>query len=62
MEELEKGPHRKKNNVNQPDTAELPGTKAPSKAYTWSNPWLQQNMEQKMDLVGHQWEGKPVVL
>jgi hypothetical protein len=53
MEELGKGmkelkPHRKNNNINQPDThththtplPELPGTKPPTKEYTWRDPWL----------------------
>ena len=42
MEELEKGLkglrltiHRKNNNINQP---ELPGTKPPTKEYTWRDP------------------------
>jgi hypothetical protein len=45
MEELEKGLkelkgfalHRK-NNINQPEPPELPGTKPPTKEYTWSDP------------------------
>jgi hypothetical protein len=52
IEELEKGlkelkgfaTHRKNNNNNQPDSSELPGTKLPTKEYTWSNPWLQLYM------------------
>jgi hypothetical protein len=28
-------PHRKNNNVNQPDPPKLPGTKPPTKEYTW---------------------------
>ena len=48
MEELEKGlknlkgfATHKKNNINQPDhPPELPGTKPPTKEYTWSHPWL----------------------
>ena len=43
MEELKKGlnelkgfqPHRKTNNINQPDSLELPKTKSPTKEYTW---------------------------
>ena len=27
--------HRKKNNTNQPETPEFPGTKPPTKEYTW---------------------------
>ena len=46
MGESEKGlkelkglePHRKNNNVNQPDSPEFPGTKPPTKEYTWF--WL----------------------
>ena len=50
IEELEKGlkelkgfaTHRKNNNINQPDTyPDLPGTKPPTKEYTWRDPWLQ---------------------
>ena len=52
MEELEKGlkelkgvaTQRKNSNINQPDTLELPGTKLPTKEYTWSDPWLQPHM------------------
>jgi hypothetical protein len=43
MEESEKGlkelkefaTHRKNNNVNQPDSLKLPGTKPPNKEDTW---------------------------
>jgi hypothetical protein len=28
-------PHRKNNNINQPDPPELPGAKSPTKEYTW---------------------------
>jgi hypothetical protein len=46
MEELEKGlkelkrfaPHRRNNNMNQPVTPELLGTKPPTKEYTWRDP------------------------
>jgi hypothetical protein len=46
MEELEKGledlkgvaTHKKNNNINQPDSSELPGTKPPTKEYTWRDP------------------------
>jgi hypothetical protein len=52
MEELEnrlkelKGlqPHRKNNNINQPNPLELPETKPPTKQYTWKDPWLQLHM------------------
>ena len=48
MEELEKGlkeqkglqHHRKNNNINQSDPSELPGTKLPTKEYTWRDPWF----------------------
>jgi hypothetical protein len=52
IEELEKGLKeamgfatlRKNNNINQPDSTELPGTKSPTKAYTWRDLWLQPHM------------------
>ena len=52
MEELEEGLnelkgfaiHRKSNNINHPDTPELPGSKPPTKEYTWSDSWLQLHM------------------
>jgi hypothetical protein len=53
VKELEKGlkelkrvaTHRKNNNINQPDPLpEFPGTKPPTKEYTWRNPWLQPHM------------------
>ena len=52
MEELEKGlkelkgfqPHRKNDNINQPDPELLPETKSPTKECTWRDPWLQQHM------------------
>jgi len=31
--------HRKNNNISKPDTPELPGTKPPTKEYTWRDPW-----------------------
>jgi len=39
-------PHRKNNNINQPDPfpTELPGTKPPTKEYTWRESWLQLHM------------------
>jgi hypothetical protein len=48
MVELEKGLQalkglatlRKNNNINQPDPPELPGTKPPTKEYTWRDPRL----------------------
>jgi hypothetical protein len=52
MEKLEKGlkelkgfaTHRKNSNISQPDLPELPGTKPPTKEYTWRDPWLQLHM------------------
>ena len=52
MVELEKGlkdlkgfaTHRKNNTINQSDPPELPGTKSPTKDYTWKDPWLQLHM------------------
>jgi hypothetical protein len=41
-------PHRKNNNINQPDPPELPGTKLPSKEYTWRDSWLQPHKQQRM--------------
>ena len=41
LEELkELAPHRKKSNINQPDTIDLPGTKATTKEYPWKDPGL----------------------
>ena len=37
-------PFRKNNNINQPDPPELPGTKPPTKDYTWRDPWLLLHM------------------
>ena len=57
MEELEKGPkelkgfNRRNNNMNQPVPPELPGTKPPTREYTWRDPWLQMHMQQKMELL-----------
>jgi hypothetical protein len=47
MEELEKEPKelkRRNNNINQPVPPELPGTKSPTRKYTWKDPWLQPCM------------------
>jgi hypothetical protein len=56
--------HRNNNKMNQPDHSELPGTKPPTKVYTWRVPWLQLHMLQKMalsDINGRRgpwsWEG-----
>jgi hypothetical protein len=32
--------HRKNNNINQPDPPKFPGTKPPTKEYTWRDPCL----------------------
>jgi hypothetical protein len=32
------------NNINQPDTPELLGTKPPTKDYIWRDPWLHQDI------------------
>ena len=37
-------PHWKNNNRKQPVTPELPGTKPPTKGYTWRDPSLQMHM------------------
>jgi hypothetical protein len=52
MEKLEKGLKglkrfatcMKNNNINQPDSPELPGTKPPANKYTWRDSWLQPHM------------------
>ena len=52
MVDLEKGPkevkrfaaHRRNNNMYQSVLPELPGTKPPTKEYTWRDPWLQLHM------------------
>jgi hypothetical protein len=36
--------------INQPVLPELSGTKPPTKEYTWSDPWLQLHMYQRMAL------------
>ena len=56
IEELEKGlkeqkgfaTYRKNNNINQQDSPELPGTKPPTKEYTWRDSWLQLHMQERM--------------
>jgi hypothetical protein len=59
MNELEEGLKKmngfatyRKNNISQPDLPELPGTKPPTKEYTWRDPWLQLHMWQRMALSG----------
>jgi hypothetical protein len=41
---------RKNNNINQPYPEELPGTKPPTREYTWKDPWFQPHMLQRMAL------------
>jgi hypothetical protein len=36
--------HRKSNNINHPDTPELPGSKPSTKENTGRDPWLQLHM------------------
>jgi hypothetical protein len=50
VEELEKGPNMRNKNMNQPVPPEFPGTKPPTKDYTWSDPWLQMHILQIMAL------------
>jgi hypothetical protein len=60
MGELKKGlkelkgfaSHRKNNNIHQPDTLELPGTKPSNKEYTGKDLWVQLHMSQSMALSG----------
>jgi hypothetical protein len=42
-------PDRKNNNTKQP---ELPGTKPPTKEYTWRDPWLQLKKMALSDISG----------
>jgi hypothetical protein len=37
--------------MNQAVPPELPGTKSPTKHYTWRGPWLQLHMEQRITLL-----------
>jgi hypothetical protein len=37
--------------MNQPVTLELPGTKPPTKEYTWRDQWLQTHIQQRMALL-----------
>ena len=50
-------PHRR-NNMNQPVTPELPGTKPPIK----KNPMAPAAYVAEDGLVSHQWEERPLVL
>ena len=45
-------PHRKNNNINQPEPSELPGTKPSTTEYTWRDFWFQLHMYQRMALSG----------
>jgi hypothetical protein len=36
--------HRRNNNMHQRGPPELPGTKPPTKEYTWKDSWLQLHM------------------
>jgi hypothetical protein len=38
LKELKEFAIQRKNNINQPDSPELPGTKPPTKEYTWRHP------------------------
>jgi hypothetical protein len=54
---------RKNNNINQPDSPELPGTKPPTKEYTRRDPWLAPAVYVAEDgLVRDQWEERSLVL
>jgi len=44
--------------TNQPPLPEHPGTKLPTKEYTWSDPWLQLHMWQRMALSGINGRGR----
>jgi hypothetical protein len=43
----------------QPDHPELPGTKPPTKEYTWKDSWLQLHMWQRVVLSGINGNGSP---
>ena len=69
MEEVEKGPKDLKGfaapqeeQQYEPTSTpppELPGTKPPTKEYTWRNPWLQLHMQQRMALSDINWRKGP---
>jgi hypothetical protein len=42
--------------MNQPVFPEIPGTKPPTKEYSWRDPWLQLHIQQRMAFFVHQWE------
>jgi hypothetical protein len=50
-------PHRRNNNINQPDSPELPGTKPPIKVYV-EGPMAPATYVAKDGLVRDEWEEK----
>jgi len=52
LKELKGLQFHRKNNMNQPDSPEHPGTKPATKEYTWRDPCLQPHMKQRMALSG----------
>jgi hypothetical protein len=48
--------------MNQPVPPELPGTKPPTKEYTWWDPMALASYVADNGLVRHQWEERPLVL
>lgn len=52
VEDLKWQPYKKNNSINQTYTPQLQRTKLPTKKFTWSDPWLQLHMQQKMALSG----------
>ena len=56
-------PHRKNNNISQPDLPELPESRLPTKEYTLrEGPMDPATYVTEDGLVGHQWEEMPLVL
>ena len=51
-------PHRKNNNINQPDPPELPGTKPPTRVHMEGPMAPAAYVAEK----GHQWKGRPLIL
>jgi hypothetical protein len=49
-------------NMNQSDLPELPGTKPPTKEYTWRDPWFQLHMWHRMVLLVINGRRRPLVL
>ena len=70
MKELEKGQkelkgfaaHRKNNNINQPETPELPRTKQPNKRVHMERTMAVIEYEAQDGLAGLQWEDMSLVL